>query len=194
MKFIFCEGNDDLAVINGVAASIGITDLNVERFKGKDKLRKFLKSFQTRSVFTQNLVFSIGIVRDADEDGDDAFHSVREALLANGFNAPAQNGGCVADGIKTGILIIGPKDGKGMIEDLCLKSVADQPEFHCVDAYFSCIAQHSGRKEFKSKAKVRVWMASHVDWEYYVGKAAEEGYWPWESPAFDPLKNFLRAL
>ena len=37
-------------------------------------------------------------------------------------------------------------------------------------------------------------MASHVDYEFYVGKAAEGGYWPWESPVFDELKQFLRAL
>ena len=79
-----------------------------------------------------------------------------------------------------------------MIEDLCLLSVSNRPEFPCVDEYFQCIAQRSGRQGFSSKARVRVWMASHVDYEYYVGKAAEKGYWPWESPVFDSLKEFLR--
>ena len=79
-----------------------------------------------------------------------------------------------------------------MIEDLCLLSVSNRPEFPCVDDYFQCIAQRSGRQGFSSKARVRVWMASHVDYEYYVGKAAEKGYWPWESPVFDSLKEFLR--
>jgi len=39
-----------------------------------------------------------------------------------------------------------------------------------------------------------VWMASHQDYELYVGKAAEKGYWQWTNPAFDGLRDFLRAL
>ena len=66
-------------------------------------------------------------------------------------------------------------NGQGMIENLCLKSVSDQPGFPCVDSYFACIAQKSTRSAFSAKAKVRVWMASHVDFEYHVGKAAVEG-------------------
>ena len=34
----------------------------------------------------------------------------------------------------------------------------------------------------------------HVDYTLYVGKAAEKGYWPWDSPVFDPMKEFLRGL
>ena len=81
-----------------------------------------------------------------------------------------------------------------MMEDLCMQSVSDRPEFPCVDEYFRCVSERSGRQSFSSKAKVRAWMASHPDYESYVGKAAEKGYWPWDNPAFDPLKRFLRAL
>lgn len=194
MKFVFCEGGDDLAVIKGVAHSIGLPDIEVEPFQGKDKLRNFLRDVQTRPEFSRNLVTAVGIVRDADSDGGAAFQSVRDALLTNGFKAPGGNGGFAVNGIKTGILIVGPKDGKGMVEDLCLNSVSDQPEFPCVDDYFQCITQKSGRKDFSSKAKIRVWMASHVDYDLRVGIAAEKGYWPWESPVFNSLKEFLRQL
>jgi hypothetical protein len=194
MKFVFCEGGDDLAVITGVANSIGLTSLHIEPFLGKDKLRNFLRDVQTRPEFSQDKVTSVGIIRDADEDGYAAFQSVRDALMTNGFKTPDHSGGFAANGIKTGVLIIGPKNGEGMIEDLCLNSVSTRPEFACVDDYFRCIAEKSDRKMFSSKAKVRVWLASHSDYELYVGKAAEAGYWPWESPAFDSVKVFLRQL
>jgi hypothetical protein len=194
LKFVFCEGGDDLAVAVGVAGSIGLTDIRVEPFLGKSKLRDFLKDVQTRPEFAQNKVAAIGVIRDADDDGGAAFQSVRDALVANGFKAPDKNGGFAANGIKVGVLIVGPRGGKGMVEDLCLNSVSNLPEFPCVDEYFQCITQKSGRKDFSSKAKVRVWMASHVDYELYVGKAAEKGYWDWESPVFDSLKKFLRGL
>jgi hypothetical protein len=194
MKFVFCEGRDDIAVITGVAGSIGLNDLRIERFLGKDNLRNFLRDVQTRSEFAQNKVTAVGIIRDADDDGNAAFQSVRDALLANGFKAPDQSGGFAVNGIKIGVLIVGPKNGKGMVEDLCLSSVGNRPEFPCVEDYFRCIAEKSDRKNFSSKARIRVWMASHSDHEYYVGKAAAEGYWPWDSPAFDSMKEFLRQL
>jgi hypothetical protein len=194
MKFVFCEGGDDLAVIKGVAGSIGLNDLRIEPFLGKDNLRNFLRDIQTRPEFAQNKVEAVGIIRDADDDGSAAFQSVRNALLANGFKAPDQNGGFTVNGIKVGVFIVGPKDGKGMVEDLCLNSVSNRPEFPCVEDYFRCIAEKSDRKNFSSKAKVRVSMASQADHEFYVGKAAQEGYWPWESPSFDSMKGFLSQL
>jgi len=194
MKFVFCEGVDDVAVITGVAGSIGMSNLRIEPFLGKDKLRNFLRDIQTRPEFAQNRVEAVGIIRDADADGSAAFQSVHDGLLANGFKAPDQNGGFAVNGIKIGVLIIGPKNGKGMVEDLCLNSVSDRPEFPCVEDYFRCIAEKSDRKNFSSKAKIRVWMASHSDYELYVGGAASEGYWPWESPSFDSMKEFLRQL
>lgn len=194
MKFVFCEGGDDKAVIKALAQSIGLSDLRVEPFLGKDRLREFLRQAKTRPEFSRELVQSIGIVRDADENGRAAFQSVRDALEANGFKTPDANGGFAQNGIKTGIMVIGPNNGNGILEDLCLHSVSDRPEFGCVDDYFKCVSDKSDRKAFSSKAKVRVWMASHTDFELYVGKAAEAGYWPWDSSVFDSLKQFLRQL
>jgi hypothetical protein len=191
MKFVFCEGKDDVAVVQGLVKHLGL-DLNVERYDGKDKLASFLETLPKRPEFAQQQVKSIAILRDADADSEAAFTSVSNTLQRVGYAAPANDGGFTQTPLKVGVFIIAI-DGKGMIEDLCLASVADHPEFPCVGSYFDCLARNSPR-EFSSKAKVRVWMASQVDHEYHVGKAADEGYWPWESAAFDALKNFLKAL
>jgi hypothetical protein len=92
LKFVFCEGKDDLAVITGVAQSIGIAGLNIEPFGGKNKLREFLRDLQTRPEFAQKKVAGVGVVRDADQDAGAAFQSVRDSLLANGFPTPEANG------------------------------------------------------------------------------------------------------
>jgi hypothetical protein len=191
-KFVFCEGKDDELVIRSLTKELGLA-ITVEPYGGKDHVTNFLQGLSKRPEFAQQQVAAFAILRDADEDLNAAFASVRDTLRQNNFAAPDANEKFSVSTPRVGIFIVGV-DGKGMIEDLCLKSVADRPEFACVGEYFRCIAQHSTRKEFKSKARVRVWMASHTDWEYHVGKAAEEGYWPWENPAFDTLKEFLRAL
>jgi hypothetical protein len=194
LKFVFCEGGDDLAVTEGVAASMNLKDLRIEPFLGKDNLRRFLTDLQKRPEFARNKVAAIAVIRDADDNGSAAFQSVRGALEATGFAAPSANGLFAEGAIKTGILVVGPKNGRGMVEDLCLNSVSDRPEFVCVEDYFRCIEQKSERRNFTSKAKIRVWMASHVDYDLRVGKAAERGYWPWENPVFNPVREFLSEL
>ena len=192
MKFVFCEGKDDVAVVRGLAAHLGLS-LAVEEYGGKNKVSLLLQGLRTRPEFVQQKIEAIAILRDADEDASATFTSVRSALIQNSFEAPDAAGNFKQSAVRVGVFIVGV-NGTGMIEDLCLKSVADRPEYPCVDDYFSCITEKSGRTSFSSKAKVRVWMASHTDYDLRVGLAAELGYWPWESPAFDSLKNFLKAL
>jgi hypothetical protein len=192
MKFLFCEGKNDKAVIQSLLKHLEI-DARVEWTGGKDNLSNFLKEVSKRPEFVQQQAIAFGIFRDANGDAKAAFQSVHDTLQLNNFTPPNADGSFGNGTPRVGICIVGV-DGRGMIEDVCLKSVSDRPEFSCVEEYFACVAKRSSRSNFSSKAKVRVWMASHVDYEYHVGKAAEEGYWPWENSAFDPLKNFLKAL
>jgi hypothetical protein len=192
MKFVFCEGKDDVAVVRGLASHLNL-DFQVEEYGGKNNLSLFLEGLQKRPDFAQQKVNAIAILRDANGDLMASFASVRDALQRNGFPSPNEDATFSESVLRVGIFIVGV-NRLGMIEDVCLNSVSNQPEFSCVDDYFTCISKKSARSKFSSKAKVRVWMASHVDYDLRVGKAAEEGYWPWESSAFDSLKNFLKAL
>lgn len=192
MKFVFCEGSGDQLVIQSLARHLNL-EVTVETTGGKDNLPNFLKSLQTRPEFARQQVETMAILRDADRDAAAAFQSAQNFLRQSGFPAPDVNGTFSNTPLRVGVFIVGV-NGVGMIEDVCLNSVSDLPEFSCVDSYFACIAERSARSNSSSKAKVRVWMASHDDYDYRVGKAAEKGYWPWASPAFDPLKNFLKAL
>lgn len=192
MKFAFCEGKNDQAVIQTLVKHLAL-DIQVEWTGGKNNISNFLTGLSKRPEFAQQKVEAIGIFRDANGDSDAAFASVRDALQRNNFVPPTVTGTFGNGTPRAGICIVGV-NGKGMIEDVCLESVKDRPEFPCVDDYFSCIAKKSSRNRFSSKAKVRVWMASQADYEYHVGKAAEEGYWLWENSAFDPVRNFLKAL
>ena len=192
MKFVFCEGPGDQMVIQSLASHLNL-GINVEATGGKDNLSNFLKSLQTRPEFVRQQVVAMAILRDADHNAAAAFQSVRNFLQQNGFPTPAAAETFSNTDLRVGVFIVGV-NGKGMIEDLCLSSVADRSEYPCVGAYFACITEKSGRADFSSKARLRVWMASHGDYDFRVGLAAAEGYWPWENPAFDSLKNFLRAL
>ena len=47
LKFVFCEGKDDLAVVKGLAGSIGVTDLQIE--PSTDPLIAFAQDLVNRS-------------------------------------------------------------------------------------------------------------------------------------------------
>ncbi len=50
MKFIFCEGKDDVAVLRGLTSHLKL-EIQVEEFGGKSKLANFLRTLPKRPEF-----------------------------------------------------------------------------------------------------------------------------------------------
>lgn len=138
MKFVFCEGKDDVAVVRSLTVHLNLA-IQVEQYGGRNTLSLFLESLQKRPEFAQQKVSGMAILRDANGDSAASFVSVRDALQRNGFPYPGADATFSYSTLRVGIFIVGI-NGRGMIEDVCLKSVSDQVEFSCVDDYFNCIA------------------------------------------------------
>ncbi len=194
MKLVLCEGPDDEAVIRGLCKDRGVTGLTVEPYLGRDNLANVLTELPKRPEFARQEVVSLGITLDANADGNAAWRLLCSAVRGSLGVSLTQR--CVFAGAKPkigGFIVSGP-DGKGMLEDLCLASVSDKPGYDCLEAYFKCLTESTGRKDYHSKAKFRAWMASQSDYELYVGKAAVEGYLPFGHAAFNPLAQFLASM
>jgi hypothetical protein len=82
----------------------------------------------------------------------------------------------------------------GMLEDLCMASVADDAALPCVDRFLECLHAAGRRPEPVAKARARAWLASLPKPDLGLGQAAAAGYWQWENPAFARLIEFLRKL
>ena len=83
----------------------------------------------------------------------------------------------------------------GMLEDVCLQSVASDPKIKCVDDYFNCLEEASSeRPRTLAKARAHAFLASKEESDLRVGEAAQKGYWPFTSPAFSKLEQFLNVL
>ncbi|CAB3288029.1 protein of unknown function [Methanocaldococcus lauensis] len=109
---------------------------------------------------------------------------------------------------------------KGMLEDLCLKSVKDSPLIKCVDRLFECANQmyengevkkyfekyeYFKNKEFYrkifsesngkikniAKAKAQAYLSVMPIIVKSVGEGAKKGYWNFESEELNELKKFL---
>ncbi len=123
------------------------------------------------------------------------FKSVCDALKSIALAMPGMPGVFVGESPRVGVLILPDGHNPGMLEELCLAAIQIYPDLQCVDEYFKCIHQQAKRQPNNlAKARVHAWLASQVEPDKRLGEAAEIGYLPWDSPAFDLLKKFLQAL
>ncbi len=196
-KQLAVEGRDAVIFFEALLREMDLAEIQLQNFGGVDELRGFLRGLQRRSGFAQ-MVVSVGIVRDAERDPTSAFQSVCSALSNADFsNVPDEPGIFVGNTPRIGVLILPDATTAGMLETLCLRSVADKPVMPCIDEYFDCVEQRLSPTELPrvmEKARVQAFLASTPEYVPHLGLAAHRGYWAWDSPAFDHVKQFLREL
>lgn len=192
-NLLLVEGKDEEFFFGALICYMGLKNIQIINIEGKDNLRRKLRALINDARFHE--VVSIGIVRDANDDPRAAFQSICDALKAVNLSVPERP--LVSNGVspKVTIMILPKEDTPGMLEDICLKSIENDPVMFCIDQYFKCLEERRiPIPKKRSKAKVQAFLASRTDPGKRLGKAAQAGYWPWDNIAFDPLKNFLQTL
>jgi hypothetical protein len=92
-------------------------------------------------------------------------------------------------------MILPEENTPGMLEDLCLRAVAQDPAMLCVEQYFQCLQQRGlSLPHNRSKAKVQAFLASRPEAGKRLGEAAQARYWPWDDKAFEQVRNFLQQI
>ncbi len=194
MKLVLCEGNEDLLVVSGLCAASDIAGLTVEHCAGRNNLERVLMEMPKRPEFTRGEVESLAVLIDAEISKDASWEKIQNAVhLGFGFRPPT-HGELAGESLRIAGFVISGKGGVGMLEDLCLEAVSHLSGYACLEEYFRCLVEKTKVKEYHPKAKFRAWMASQRDYELKVSLAADKGYVPWESPAFNLLREFLRSL
>lgn len=199
MKIVLCEGQDDVAVIEGLAGFAGVEDIVAEHCKGRNNLESYLREMPKRPEFTRGEVDSLMVIIDAEDNAANSWHKIVNAVQLSFQVVLTEPGDFAGTAPKlsgyviSGYVICGQGD-KGMIEDLCLQAVSDQPGYSCLQEYFRCLADKTGRSDYLAKARFRAWMASQSAFDLRVGLAAQKGHLPWGNKAFDPLRELLQKL
>jgi hypothetical protein len=195
MKLVLCEGEDDKKVISGLCEANSIDGLEVQPYKGRDNLRAFVRALTKRPDFVRGEIESVGIVQDADQDGRAAWERVRDAVEAAFGVVLVEPAKPVGERPRiAGFVLARQGEDRGVLEDLCLTAVSQQAGYFCLEDYFRCLTEKTGKQTFHPKAKFRAWMASQSDYDLRTGLAAEQGYVPYTNAAFDALRDFLRGL
>ncbi len=192
-KQLLVEGKDAEVFLGALLKHMELTGIQIQNFGGKDELRGFLKALCVASGFVD--VISLAIVRDAEIDPGATFQSICDGLRAADLPIPERTMVQVEGRPQVSIMILPDATTEGMLETLCLRSVRDDPAMKCVERYFECLEQQVGsRPSNMDKARLQAFLSSRARPGLLLGQAAHRGYWPWGSPVFDQVKQFLQQI
>lgn len=192
-RLLIGEGIEEVRFFTALLEHLRIRDIQVEQCAGKRALQGYLAAQCSRSGFGQ--VHSMAIVQDADTDPQARLAAVRDAIRACGLQPPACHGEFSEGRPRVGVFIMPDGARPGMLEDLCLGSVADDAALACVREFLDCVRSRCGRAPSPAqKARVHAWLASQETPDRRLGEAAQAGLWPWQHTAFAGLIAFLRRM
>lgn len=183
------------SVCNALLAHATTSDIQIQDFGGIGDMRHFLTALTGTAAFQQNMVKSLGIIRDAEDNATGAFQSVRSALAAARLPVPSAPNQPAGENPRVSVFILPDNKEPGMLETLCLAAVTDDPVMPCVETYLECVRQYAAAPpQNLPKAKAQAFLASRERPGLRLGEAAHGGCWPWDAPTFAPMKQFLQAL
>ncbi|MEW6716045.1 MAG: DUF3226 domain-containing protein [Chloroflexota bacterium] len=187
------EGREEELFFGAFIQHLRLQNIQTMPISGKEQLRRNLKALVASPGFSE--VISLGVVRDANADPGAAFQSVHDALQAVNLPAPELPLVPVGERPRVAVLILPEVGMPGMLEDLCLRAIVQDPAMLCVEQYFECLQQEElPLPDNTSKAKVQVFLASRRKAGLRLGEAAQAGYWPWEAKTFEQVKDFLQRI
>lgn len=158
-KLVLVEGEDEVRLFGKLTADSGISDIQIQDLKGKSDLGAKIQAWV--SATGHEILSSVGVVRDADTCPDAAFQSVANALEVAGLERPDQPMEPAGANPRVVVLILPGGGREGMLETICLESVARDPAMCCVKLYFYCLKKRLGKEpRHPAKARVRAFLAS----------------------------------
>jgi len=165
-KIIAVEGPDDDNFFDVLLRRMNIKDYDIRFVGGKDEFKNKLPALKNVSGFFNAdgspFVTHLAIIRDG--NGDNAFESVTNILKKEGFTPPKKHGLFSNGNPKIGIFIMPGETVEGtMLEDLCLKSVENQPAMKCVNEFASCVSTLEPKPKNISKAKAQTFLAAQPE-------------------------------
>lgn len=194
-RLLIVEGKEDEMLFGALIRHLAIEGIQPMSLQGKNNYRSGLKALTLSPGFSE--VVSLGIVRDADTDAQSAFQSVCDALVNANLPVPSAPLQLAGEKPRVAVIILPGGNQPGTLEDLCLQAFAHDTAMPCVDQYFECLQQRQENyspPSNMSKARIQVFLASRPRAGLRLGEAAEAGYIPWQSQAFDAVRFFLHQV
>ena len=185
-KLLLAEGETPTHFFEALLIEMGLSDtIEIHNYGGNSELAKTLRALAATAEFRR--VESILVTRDAEDDPNAASKSVDSAIKSISLG----------QSVKIQVAILPSELLPGMIETLCLSSVEGQPHFGCITDFFTSVegkgvAIPSG--PVRAKHVAQVYLAT-TEWPQKMpGTAAYKKVWPFDHPAFEPLRMKLANM
>lgn len=188
-NILLVEGRDDKSLFEELTKKLDL-DIQIISYStvGLKKMLGLVK------VLPGKKIRSLGITADANGDPNAKFQSIGDILRNENLPVPKSVLEVSGNGNIKVIVMILPGNGKGMLEDLLLKSVENDLAMPCVEEYIECLKKNNILPKKTSKVKVQTFLASREKPGTNIGIAAKAGYWPFDSIVFEDTKTFLKKI
>ena len=200
-KLLLAEGADACNFLIWAYQAWGADGIQVLDFGGvqNQDLPLYLRQLQMLSGFDE--VETLVIARDAERNASGAVTSLISQLTNVGLPAPpspfvfTETALRVAYMIFPGYNLSGDALENGTLEDLCLKTIANDPVMPCVANFLRAVQATGEPMPRPHKSTLYTYLAGKQALTgLKLGEAARVGAWPWDHPAFAPYRNTIRAM
>ena len=189
-KILAVEGDDEINFFEALFRYLGITNVEIYQVGGKDQFKNKLPALVRTTGFLVNVEI-FAVIRDANGDAKAAFNSIKDMLKKQNLNPPDRVNKFSESVLKIGVFIMPGRSEEGMLEDLCLSTVKDNPIMQCVDDYINCINKLGEYPKNLAKTKTQSFLAAMPKIAKSVGLGAQMGYWNFDSEVLVELKLFI---
>lgn len=187
-RVVLVEGSDDQAIIAALIEHESMQGFHVHNMIGKSRWTGKLRAICRVRGFGK--VVGLGLVRDADTNGQAEWDSCRSALTAARLPLPSAPGQLQPGRPSVAVAIVPALASTGAIEELCLSSF-ELDRLTCVDSYFRCLPTSPNPS---SKAIVQTYLAGLQPARTNLADAARHGALDLSHPTFDSLKELLQEI
>ncbi|MCK5177462.1 MAG: hypothetical protein KAQ92_07070 [Candidatus Aenigmarchaeota archaeon] len=191
-KILAVEGKDCVGFFNAFLEYLKITDFEIYDIGGTCEFKDNLGALFKRRGFSDVEIF--GIICDAENNDKSAFQRIQNILKNNDIKPPREKNRFFRGKPNIGIFIMSGNSNKGMLEDLCLKTVEKHPAMECVNNFANCVSKLQNPPKIVAKSKAQVYLAAMPKIVNSIGLGAKNGYWNFESKELFDLKKFMRKF
>jgi hypothetical protein len=190
------EGRDMFGFFLALLRELALdSQIEVRNGGGVPQLYDYLAVLPNIAGF--DAVISLGVVCDTEADPARAFTGLCNALGRASLAIPAAalQATTPPPPPRVTVALLPDASTPGMLETVCWRALASDVRLPCVEEFLKCIATQTGQPVARvEKSRVYAYIASREEPWFLLGQAAQAGYFPWASPAFDEVKRFLQGL
>jgi hypothetical protein len=200
-NILFVEGKDECYFFNYFHKYLGLSGIQVIDCEGtgnfKTKLQLYVQSDAFKTVKT------VGFIRDADSNAENAFASLRKIIKETSdiryLPVPKKPSEIISDkGLKLGVFIMPNNSGAGMLESLCIETIKNEPVYECVDKFINCFTRlftEEEKEKFREhKSRIQSYLATRIPIAKSIADGAQKKYWNFDHEGFSEINKFVTEL